>query len=462
MDAAAPTLDDLWPCFQGIIPATIATCARDGTPNISYVSQVHYVDSSHVAISFQFFNKTHKNIAEHPFACVMVLDPRVLQAYRLYLKYERSESSGPLFEAMSLQLQAIASHAGMSDVFRLRAADIYEVRRIERVDSITSLPTPPADDRPASLFVHHDLESLLVITERMNRAELLGDLLETTLQLLEEFFGLHHTMILLADDRQGKLLTIASRGYPENGVGSEVGYGEGLIGTVALAKHPLRLSGLDHTLRYARAVRERAEAVGGPGAVCREIPLPGLSGASTQIAVPLMIRGRCLGVLVAESLESLRLLPREETLLAIVGSHLAAGIDHLGRDVEEPAALEAARPKPVQPARTAAPTRSFCFYHADDCVFVDGEYLIRNVPGRIFWRILRQYHDEKRVEFTNRELRMDSWLGLPEWKDNFESRLILLRKRLEQKCPEVRLVQRGRGRFALETDAAISPSEKPA
>jgi hypothetical protein len=95
-------LEDLWACFEGIIPATIATCARDGTPNISYVSQVHFVDRTHVAISFQFFNKTHKNIAEHPFACVMVLDPRTLHAYRLYLRYERSEFAGPLFEAMSL------------------------------------------------------------------------------------------------------------------------------------------------------------------------------------------------------------------------------------------------------------------------------------------------------------------------------------------------------------------------
>lgn len=461
MDRAALQLKDLWPCFEGIIPATIATCAKDGTPNISYVSQVHYVDPEHVAISFQFFNKTRKNIAEHPFACVMVLDPRGMQAYRLYLRYERSESSGPLFQAMSLQLQAIASHAGMSEVFRLRAADIYTVRRIEPVEGFTALSIPPQDERPPSLFIDPNLHALRVVAERLNRAECLGELLETALRCLDEFFGLHHTMLLLVDEKRRTLQTIASHGYPENGVGSEVGFGEGLIGMVATAKLPLRLSGIDHTLRYARAVRDRAEALSGPDAVCREIPLPGLSNASTQIAVPLMIRDRCLGVLVAETLEPLTLLVREETLMAIVAGHVAAGLEQSAQETDGPAPAEAplVAPPPVQ---SAFSQRSFCFYHADDCIFVDGEYLIKNVPGRILWRILKQHQEERRVEFTNRELRMDSWLGLPEWKDNFETRLILLRKRLEQKCPDVRLVPRGRGRFALETSVTILLSEKPA
>lgn len=177
------------------------------------------------------------------------------------------------------------------------------------------------------LFIDQDLVLLRLLAERLNRSELLGELPETALQLLDDWLGFHHAIILLADERNGKLFTIASRGYLENGVGSEVGFGAGLIGMVARARRALRLSAIDHSLRYARTVRDRAEAATGAEAVCREIPLPGLPRAACQIVVPLVTRSRMIGVLAVESTDPLAFMPREDTILTIIAAQLATGIE---------------------------------------------------------------------------------------------------------------------------------------
>jgi predicted pyridoxine 5'-phosphate oxidase superfamily flavin-nucleotide-binding protein len=137
-DTPALGLHDIAPCFEGVIPAIIATASRDGTPNVTHLTRVHLVDDEHVALSNQFFSKTVRNLAENPTACVLLLDPFTIDEYRLILRYERTERRGPVFERLHRDVEAVAALTGMQGIFKLRSADIY---RVVEVECITPEPT---------------------------------------------------------------------------------------------------------------------------------------------------------------------------------------------------------------------------------------------------------------------------------------------------------------------------------
>ena len=126
-------LSEIAACFEGIVPAEIATASADGVPNVTHLSRVHMIDDERVALSNQFFSKTTRNLAENPHACVVVVDPLNYDSYRMMLVYERTERRGPIFERLRRDVDAIAALTGMAGVFKLRSADIYRVVEVEQV-----------------------------------------------------------------------------------------------------------------------------------------------------------------------------------------------------------------------------------------------------------------------------------------------------------------------------------------
>jgi adenylate cyclase len=461
---SAITLQSLSRCFQGLITSTIATCAPDGTPNVTVLSQVYYVDPTHVALSCQFFNKTRRNVEQNPHARVEMYDPMTLDGYRLRLRYSHSETSGPLFDAMALRIQAIASVTGMAGIFRLIGADVYEVLSIDPIaDFVRALDASAAAPLPGPSQLTQVLGAQ-ILSQQINSARDLDELLGVVLRALDEIFGIAHAMVLVPDESGRRLVSIASHGHGAEGVGAEVAFGEGFIGAVAEQRRVLRVAGVEGELRYGRAIRQRWETVATAGSLRPEIPLPGLPGAQSQLALPLLVQDRLIGVLALESRTPLAFDDWDEAFLQILANQIAFGMDkNASRDDDEAAPATIASPPRSSPPPGSRPIcRTFTFYRNDECVFYGSEYLIRNVPGKILWKLLSEYQRDGRREFSNRELRLDPALGLPEIRDNLESRLVLLRRRLEQQCPELRLVSTRRGRFALEVGCRLELIEKNA
>ena len=451
-------LRDIHLCFEGAIPAVIATASSDGTPNVTYLSRVRLVDDERVALSNQFFSKTVRNLAENPRASVLLIDPVAYDAFRLTLVYERTERRGALFDRLREDVDAVAAISGMQDVFKLRAADIYRVLHIEPIPS--ALSGSPADalaleDTPISAPT---LERLGELSARLSRCPDLDAIVSTTVDGLASLLGYEQSVLMLVDETVSRLYTIASHGYSAQGVGSEVAVGDGILGLTAARAQPTRVGSLRQMVKYGAAVRRAYEDQGdiAPG---REIPLPGLDHPESQVAVPLLALGQLVGVLMVESERTVAFSAVDEAVLGSVASLVANAIEAERRNDDscEGAGMQTDQARQLPAIDTGA--THVRFFAVDGSLFVDGDYLIKGVAGRVLWSLLGHYEREQRVDFTNRELRLDPTLELPEFRDNLDSRLLLLKRRLDERAAPVRIEKTGRGRFRIVVEAPLRLDE---
>ena len=322
----------------------MATCSAEGMPNVAYISQVYYVDERHVALSFQFFNKTRQNILANPRATVVLLHPQTAAYFRLHIRYLRSETEGPLFESMKAQLAGIASHTGMQGVFRRRVRTCTKSNRSRRWAGEPLQGPPPRCGM---------LPAVRRCSERLARCTSLDEALNAVLATLSDFAGVSYGMVLMHDSGTNRLYTVASCGYATSGVGSEVGMGQGVIGVAARERTPVRIMHMTNAYLYTQAMRSSLEASLPDMEAATEIPYPGLSEPHSQLAVPVLSAGRLLGVLFVESPNELAFGFEDEDMLVAMAGHLGAAIDLMHASTED--APEAAPPAtPALPAVAGA------------------------------------------------------------------------------------------------------------
>ena len=430
--------------MEGVVPPVLCTASAERVPNVSYLSLCEYVDPLHIALSYQFFNRSRENVLATKRACLTLDDPYTGAGVVLQLEYLRTETEGPVFERLRAKLMGVASHVGMDKVFHLRGADIYRVLEMRRVPGRKEFPAAaPRVDLAANSRL---------LSERMAHCEDLAELLDTLLGGLSDLLRIDHAMVWLTDASQQALTLLASRGYEIGGAGAEISVGEGLVGTAVREGVPVRVGHMMNMATYARAVRDSAGESGLTAMLKHEIPLPGLKEPRSQLAVPLRARGRVLGALFVESLHDQYFGYDDEDALMLLGGQFAVAMSLMQPPEQEPPAPAVARPAA---AVAAGPALRLKRFGRDNSVFLDDIYLIRGVAGAILWKLIGEYLRSGRREFTNRELRLAPELRLPDVQDNLEVRLLLLQRRLAEQHAPIQLEKAGRGRMRLNVERPV-------
>lgn len=123
------------------------------------------------------------------------------------------------------------------------------------------------------------LQAQLDISQELSSGTDAADLLHHILAVSREVFHFENAIIRLFDDKQEVLLTAASFGYSPDAAETEIRCGEGVMGRAAATGEPVLVADINQVSGYIR----------------------GITDARSELAVPLLARGRVIGVFNVES-----------------------------------------------------------------------------------------------------------------------------------------------------------------
>lgn len=435
------TLREVRRLLEGVIPPAMCTVDGEGVPHVSYLSHAEFVDDDHVALTYQFFNRTRNNLLATGRTALMIEDPVTGVGVVLHLHHQRTETEGPIFERLRAKLAGIAAHTGMEKVFHLRGADVCRVESLRKLD--------PGRPMPAAIPRCDLAVGVRRLGEQMAEAADLGGLLQAFCDGLPRELRIAHAIVWMLDESRQNLYTLASIGYDQAGSGAELPLADtGLVGIALRENVPIRIGHMSSMVSYGLAWRTRVEQLGLQSTLAEAIPLPGLQKPRSQLAVPLRARGRSVGVLLVESEHDQFFGYDDEDALSAVGAQLAQGLAalHAAELAEAPTSNAATGPA----TSLEDPPLHIRHYPRDHSVFVNDQYLIKGVAGAIVAKLVRDQIATGRDAFSTRELRLAAEeLRLPDVQDNLGVRLLMLERRLAELDFGLRIERCGRGQYRL-------------
>lgn len=426
------------------VPLAVCTVSAGGTPRLARLAPVVWLDERHLAIALPNGDGTCRNLRDTGRMALYLADPRGAVDVRMYATWLHAETSGPVVDRLRVRVAALAWHAGTSDIWQFHGAEVLAVQEISALP-----PGEPSATAPGCRAVLPELRRL---SEHMARCDRLEDLLDVSMAGLACHLGVVRSILWLLETQRQRLVLLASHGYAEPGVGAELSLGHGLVGIAAVSGLPVRIAWLPHATTRGQENDEPGGARSGTVPICPGLPAPG-----SQLAVPLLARGRVVGVLFVETDGHERCLDiDDEDALTVLAGQLAVSLAMLHVPAAGETADEPCHKVPMPRGAMRGRPLAVRYYEHDGSVFLDDEYLIKGVAGMVFVKLVRAHLQCGRSEFSTRELRLcAAELRLPDVRDNLYARLLLLQRRLAERAAPVRIERTGRGRFRLAVECTL-------